>query len=222
MADRVEKMNLILLGPPGAGKGTQAKYLIEHLGIPQISTGDMLRAAVAAGTEMGLKAKACMDSGSLVPDSVVIGIVRDRLQEEDCGNGFILDGFPRTVPQADALQKNLKDLDKELQAVISLEVDTEALVARLTGRRTCRGCGRGFHVSFDPPVKAGVCDGCGGELYQRDDDQEVTIRNRMQVYQDQTSPLVDYYQQSGILASIDGMQDIAVVKEDILAALRDG
>lgn len=215
-------MNLILLGPPGAGKGTQAKYLIDRLGIPQISTGDMLRAAVAAGTEMGLKAKACMDSGALVPDEVVIGIVRDRLQEPDCAKGFILDGFPRTLPQADALQTSLKSLDKDLQAVISLEVDTEALVERLTGRRTCRDCGRGYHLAFDPPKQANICDACGGELYQRDDDQEATIRNRMQVYQEQTSPLVDYYQQSGLLASIDGMQDIDVVKEDILAALRDG
>ncbi|ORJ63076.1 adenylate kinase [Geothermobacter hydrogeniphilus] len=215
-------MNLILLGPPGAGKGTQAKLLIEHFGIPQISTGDMLRAAVKAGTEMGLKAKACMDSGALVPDEVVIGIVRDRLQEADCGKGFILDGFPRTVPQADALKSTLAELGKELQAVISLEVDIEALVERLTGRRTCRSCGKGFHLRFDPPGTAGVCDACGGELYQRDDDREETIRNRMKVYQEQTAPLVSYYQRDGLLAAIDGMQDIAVVQSDIRAALLEG
>ncbi|PNU21598.1 adenylate kinase [Geothermobacter hydrogeniphilus] len=215
-------MNLILLGPPGAGKGTQAKLLIEHFGIPQISTGDMLRAAVKAGTEMGLKAKACMDSGALVPDEVVIGIVRDRLQEADCEKGFILDGFPRTVPQADALKSTLAGLGKELQAVISLEVDIEALVERLTGRRTCRSCGQGFHLRFDPPGTAGVCDACGGELYQRDDDREETIRNRMKVYQEQTAPLVSYYQRDGLLAAIDGMQDIAVVQSDIRAALLEG
>jgi len=215
-------VNLILLGPPGAGKGTQAQYLIEHFGIPQISTGDMLRAAVKAGTEMGLKAKACMDSGALVPDEVVIGIVHDRLQEDDCRAGFILDGFPRTVPQADALKGVLSGLGKMLSAVVSLDVDTEALVERLTGRRTCRGCGKGYHLRFDPPRKEGVCDTCGGELYQRDDDCEETIRNRMQVYQDQTAPLIDYYQQEGLLAAIDGMQDIAVVRSDILAALQEG
>jgi len=215
-------VNLILLGPPGAGKGTQAKLLIEHFGIPQISTGDMLRAAVKAGTEMGLKAKACMDSGALVPDEVVIGIVRDRLEEADCEKGFILDGFPRTVPQADALKSTLAELGKELQAVISLEVDIDALVERLTGRRTCRSCGQGFHLRFDPPVTAGVCDACGGELYQRDDDREETIRNRMKVYQEQTEPLVSYYQRDGLLAAIDGMQDIAVVQSDIRAALLEG
>lgn len=214
-------MNLILLGPPGAGKGTQAKQLVEYFGIPQISTGDMLRAAVKAGTEMGLKAKACMAEGALVPDEVVIGIVADRLQESDCSKGFILDGFPRTVPQADALKTTLAGLNKEIQAVISIEVDTEALVARLTGRRTCRACGQGFHLSFDPPKVVGLCDACGGELYQREDDQEETIRNRMAVYQQQTAPLVDYYQQDGLLASIDGMQDIAVVQADIRAALQD-
>jgi len=215
-------VNLILLGPPGAGKGTQAKQLIDHFGIPQISTGDMLRAAVKAGTEMGVKAKACMDAGALVPDEVVIGIVADRLQETDCATGFILDGFPRTVPQADALKATLKGLGKDLQAVVSLEVDTEELVARLTGRRTCRHCGQGFHLQFDPPKVESVCDSCGGELYQRDDDCEETIRNRMKVYQEQTAPLVDYYQQDGLLAAIDGMQDIAVVQSDIRAALQEG
>jgi len=212
-------MNLILLGPPGAGKGTQAKMLIDRFTIPQISTGDILRAAVKEGTPMGVKAKSYMDAGALVPDEVVVGIVRERLQKPDCSKGFILDGFPRTVPQADALKESLGDLGKDITSVVSLEVDTEALVARLTGRRTCRQCGRGYHVSFDPPTKDGVCDACGGELYQRDDDQESTIRNRLQVYHDQTAPLVAYYEQDGLVAAIDGMQEIDVVRADILAAL---
>ncbi|TYO95711.1 adenylate kinase [Geothermobacter ehrlichii] len=195
--------------------------LIERFGIPQISTGDMLRAAVAAKTELGLKAKACMDAGALVPDEVVIGIVGERLQQADCDKGFILDGFPRTVPQADALKATLAGLDKALSAVISLEVDVEALIERLTGRRTCRDCGRGFHLKFDPPAKADVCDSCGGELFQRDDDREETIRKRLQVYQEQTAPLVEYYQREGLLVAIDGMQEMAAVQEDILATLRE-
>lgn len=213
-------MNLILLGPPGAGKGTQAKMLIDTFDIPQISTGDILRAAVKEGTPMGVRAKSYMDSGALVPDEVVVGIVRERLQKADCASGFILDGFPRTVPQADALKESLKSLNKDLTAVITLEVDTEVLVARLTGRRTCRQCGAGYHVAFDPPSKEGACDSCGGELYQRDDDQENTIRNRLQVYRDQTEPLVAYYEQDGLVVSIDGMQRIDEVKASILAALR--
>lgn len=212
-------MKLILLGPPGAGKGTQAKMLTEQYRIPQISTGDILRAAVKEGTPMGVKAKGYMDAGGLVPDEVVVGIVRERLQQPDCQNGFILDGFPRTVAQADALKDTLADLDKNLDAVISLEVDPEALVERLTGRRTCRDCGRGFHVTFDPPAVAGKCDACQGELIQRDDDKEETIRKRLEVYRAQTEPLVAYYQSAGLLSAIDGMQDIQVVKNKILAVL---
>ena len=174
-------MKLILLGPPGAGKGTQAKMLTEEFTIPQISTGDILRAAVKDGTAMGLKAKEYINAGGLVPDEVVVGIVRDRLQENDCNNGFILDGFPRTVAQADALQVSLQAMDKELDLVVSLAVDAEALVERLTGRRTCKECGRGYHVKFDPSREADVCDACGGALIQRDDDQEETIRKRLQV-----------------------------------------
>ncbi|MCP3177136.1 adenylate kinase [Desulfuromonas sp. KJ2020] len=212
-------MKLILLGPPGAGKGTQAKMLTERYRIPQISTGDILRAAVKEGTPMGVKAKGYMDAGGLVPDEVVVGIVRERLQQSDCQNGFILDGFPRTVAQADALNSTLADLDKNLDAVISLEVDPEALVERLTGRRTCRDCGRGFHVTFDPPAVAGKCDACQGELIQRDDDKEETIRKRLEVYRAQTEPLVAYYRSAGLLSAIDGMQDIQVVKNKILAVL---
>ncbi len=213
-------MKLILLGPPGAGKGTQAKMLTEEFGIPQISTGDILRAAVKEGTPMGIKAKGFMDSGALVPDEVVIGIVTERLQKEDCNSGFILDGFPRTVPQADALADNLKGLDKDLDAVVSLEVDVEALVERLTGRRTCKECGRGYHIAFDPSRTEGVCDACGGELFQRDDDQEETIRKRLDVYNEQTSPLTDYYAAAGLLKSLDGMQEIGTVQQQMLEVLK--
>jgi adenylate kinase len=213
-------MKLILLGPPGAGKGTQAKMLTEKFSIPQISTGDILRAAVKEGTEMGKKAKEYMDAGGLVPDEVVVGIVRDRLQESDCDNGFILDGFPRTVAQADALQASLVKMGKELDSVISLDVDAEALVERLTGRRTCKDCGRGYHVTFDPSAVEGICDACGGALFQRDDDQEETIRKRLQVYADQTSPLISYYRDAGVLMELDGMQPISQVQEKMLTLLQ--
>lgn len=215
-------MKLILLGPPGAGKGTQAAMLVERFGIPQISTGDMLRAAVRDQTEMGKKAKAFMDAGDLVPDEVVVGIVRERLQHSDCDAGFILDGFPRTVPQADALKQSLKDLGKDLDAVVSLQVEIEPLVERLTGRRSCGGCGRGYHIKFDPPAQEGICDSCSAELVQRDDDQEATIRNRMDVYHEQTAPLEEYYRQDKILKSVDGMAGIAVVQEQILRTLQAG
>jgi len=213
-------MKLILLGPPGAGKGTQAKMLTEKFTIPQISTGDILRAAVKDGTPMGQKAKEYMDAGGLVPDEVVVGIVRDRLQDADCSNGFILDGFPRTVGQADALHASLQEMDKELDQVVSLSVDAEALVVRLTGRRTCKECGRGYHVKFDPPREEGFCDACKGTLIQRDDDQEETIRKRLQVYADQTAPLISYYQDSGVLLELDGMQPISLVQEKMLTLLQ--
>lgn len=213
-------MKMILLGPPGAGKGTQAKLLTDRFGIPQISTGDILRAAVREGTPMGVKAKAFMDAGALVPDDVVVGIVRERLQCVDCAEGFILDGFPRTVPQADSLKETLSQLGKDLDAVISLEVDADALVERLTGRRSCSECGRGYHVKFDPSRDPGKCDQCGGGLYQRDDDREETIRKRLEVYDQQTSPLINYYRREGLLTAIDGMRDIDVVQAEILAALR--
>lgn len=215
-------MDLILLGPPGAGKGTQAKMLTEHFGIPQIATGDILRGAVQAGSALGLKAKGFMDAGLLVPDEVVIGIVRERLLQEDCRAGFILDGFPRTVAQADALQSNLAELGRRLDRVVSLTVNADALVERLTGRRTCRSCGRGFHLTFDPSKVAGRCDACGGELYQRDDDREETIRKRLTVYAQQTAPLIDYYQSAKLLVELDGMQAIPVVQEQVLSALQAG
>jgi adenylate kinase len=213
-------MKLILLGPPGAGKGTQAKMLTEEFSIPQISTGDILRAAVKDGTAMGLKAKEYMDAGGLVPDEVVVGIVRDRLQEADCNNGFILDGFPRTVAQADALQASLQQMGKDLDRVISLDVDAEALVERLTGRRTCKDCGRGYHVTFDPSREEDKCDACGGTLFQRDDDQEETIRKRLQVYADQTSPLISYYRKADVLLELDGMRPIPEVQKKMLSLLQ--
>ena len=214
-------MNIILLGPPGAGKGTQARMLEDKFGIPQISTGDMLRAAVRAQSPMGIKAKECMDAGELVSDEIVVGIVHERLQQDDCQNGFILDGFPRTLPQADALKRVLSDIAKPLDSVVSLQVDTDALVERLTGRRTCSQCGKGFHLKFEPPGSNGRCSACGGELVQRDDDCEETIRNRMKVYHQQTAPLEDYYRAEGLLQTIDGMAGIGDVQASIIKALQD-
>lgn len=214
-------MRIILLGPPGAGKGTQAVKLTGEYGIPQISTGDMLRAAVQQQSPMGRKAKAFMDAGDLVPDEVVIGIVRERLQQQDCERGFILDGFPRTVAQADALSGVLNDLNQQLDAVISLAVDTDALVERLTGRRSCIECGKGYHLTFDPPAADGTCSACGGQLQQRDDDREATIRQRMQVYHEQTAPVEDYYRREGLLQTVDGMAAIEVVHQAITGALND-
>jgi adenylate kinase len=201
-------MNIILLGPPGAGKGTQAKMLVEEYQIPQISTGDILRAAVKEGTPLGKEAKVRMDRGELVPDSVVIGIVEERIQQPDCAKGYMLDGFPRTVPQAEALDGMLKDLSSQIGHVVSIEVANEELVERLTGRRTCRDCGEGFHVMFNPPEKEGVCDKCGGELYQRDDDNVETVTSRLEVYESQTLPLIDYYTAQGKIRAVDGVGDI--------------
>ena len=212
-------MRIILLGPPGAGKGTQAKAITERFGIPQISTGDILRSAVRDGTPMGVRAKAFMDSGALVPDEVVVGIVCERLQQADCSSGFILDGFPRTVAQADALHKTLIQMNYPLQAVISLAVDEEVLVERLTGRRACCSCGMGYHIKFSPSQRSNRCDVCGAELYQRDDDREETIRHRLSVYREQTAPLIGYYGEQGLLFSVDGMEDISIVQEKIVAIL---
>lgn len=212
-------MNLILLGPPGAGKGTQAKMLVETYGIPQISTGDMLREAVKNQTQLGLEAKKYMDAGQLVPDEVVIGLVKERLGRDDCAQGFMLDGFPRTVPQAEALDKVLAEMGKGIDHVISIEVPNDELLKRLTGRRTCRNCGQGYHVVFDPPKKDGVCDKCGGELYQRDDDNEATVANRLKVYEESTKPLIDYYQAKGLLRPIDGVGAITQIFERIKAVL---
>jgi len=212
-------MNIILLGPPGAGKGTQAKMLVDKYGLPQISTGDILRANLKAGTELGLEAKKYMDAGKLVPDEVVIGIINNRIQEEDCRRGYMLDGFPRTVAQAQALDKILGEQGSGIDHVISIEVPDQELMGRLTGRRTCRQCGQGFHVMFDPPKVEGVCDKCGGELYQRDDDNEQTVANRLKVYWDQTQPLIEYYKKKGLLRSIDGVGDIKEIFGRIVQVL---
>jgi adenylate kinase len=213
-------MNLILLGPPGAGKGTQAKLLIKKYGIPQISTGDILRAAVKEQTPMGVKAKGFMDAGALVPDEVVVGIIDERLKFPDCANGFILDGFPRTVAQADALAKELSALGRSIDHVVSIVVDKEELLGRITGRRTCRSCGKGFHVSFDPPKTPGICDECSGELYQRDDDREDTMRKRLEVYEQQTSPLVEYYGKESLLRPVQGIGSIEEIQQKIVAILQ--
>ena len=198
-------MNLILLGPPGAGKGTQAQRIVERYHLPQISTGDILRAAVKGSTPLGAKAKGFMDQGQLVPDEVVIGIVEERLKQRDCHPGFILDGFPRTIPQAEALQPILTKIGKTIDHVINIEVESEELIRRLTGRRTCKNCGGMFHVLFQPPKKEGVCDRCGGILYQRADDKEETIRTRLKEYERQTAPLIEYYRGKKRLRSIQGV-----------------
>ncbi len=213
-------MNLILLGPPGAGKGTQAKILEEQHGFKQLSTGDMLRAAVAAGTEQGLKAKAIMDRGDLVSDDVVIGIVSDRLDQPDVKKGVVFDGFPRTPAQADALDKLLASKGQKLNAVIEMKVDDEALVKRIVGRYTCAKCGKGYHEEFAKPKNAGICDVCGStEFTRRADDNEKTVRDRLQIYNTQTAPLVAYYHGRGNLYVIDGMADIAKVTRKMAAVI---
>ena len=212
-------MNLILLGPPGAGKGTQAKMMIEKYQIPQISTGDILRANLKERTPLGLKAKEFMDKGLLVPDEVVIDITRDRLKQPDCQKGYILDGFPRTVAQAQALDKVLADMNSQIDHVISVEVDQNELLKRLTGRRTCRQCGAMYHVIFNPSLNKDLCDKCQGELYQRDDDNEDTVRNRLEVYDSQTFPLIQYYQQKGLVRKIEGIGSIQQIFERIVQAL---
>lgn len=209
-------VNLVFLGPPGAGKGTQSAYIIRDYGVVQISTGDILRSAVKEGTELGKMAKKFMDEGKLVPDEVIIGIVKERLKQDDCKNGFILDGFPRTIPQAVSLDAMLKeDLDISLTHIISLEVDDNLIMERLTGRRTCRGCGKVFHIKYNPPKKEGVCDDCGGELYQRDDDKEETIAKRLKVYHEQTSALKDYYKNSGKLYIVNGVGEVEEIYKQI-------
>jgi len=214
-------MRLILLGPPGAGKGTQAKKLVGKFGIPQISTGDILRAAVKNGTPLGKEAKAYMDKGELVTDAIVVGIIRDRLQEEDCKKGYILDGFPRTVPQADELKKALSGMGQSIDAVLSIVVANDELMKRLTGRRTCKECGAGYHLLFKAPKTEGVCDQCQGPLFQRDDDKEETIKNRLSVYNDQTKPLIDYYTKEGSLVDIEGTGSIDAIFDRICSVIEN-
>lgn len=213
-------MNIVLMGLPGAGKGTQADKIVEKYGIPHISTGDMFRAAIKDGTELGVKAKSFMDQGALVPDEVTIGIVRERLSKPDCDEGFLLDGFPRTVPQAEALDALLKDLGKSIEHVLDIEVETDELVARLSGRRICKECGTSYHLIFNPPKVEGVCDKDGGELYQRADDNPDTVMNRLEVNMNQTAPLLDFYSEKGVLTKINGQQDINLVFKDLDAILQ--
>lgn len=214
-------MNLILLGPPGCGKGTQAKILIDTYHIPQISTGDILREAIKKESPLGVEAKTHMDQGSLVPDHLVIKIIEERLKQADCNRGFVLDGFPRTVAQAEALDTTLSEMGSKLEYVFSIEVDDGELIRRLTGRRVCRKCGESYHIEFNPPRQEGLCDSCQGKLYQRDDDKEETIRNRLKVYQDQTSPLINFYQKKDVLHSIDGIGSIEEIKERLLTIIND-
>lgn len=208
-------MRLILLGPPGAGKGTQAKLLVDKYNIKQISTGDILRQAVKDKTALGVEAKSFMDQGKLAPDEVVIGIIKERLNNPDCEPGFILDGFPRTIQQAEALADALEQMGKEIDHLIDIEIDYDILFERLTGRWTCKECGEGFHKTINPPQKDGVCDKCEGELYQRDDDKEETILNRFEVYKKQTEPLKDYYRKNGKLRTIKGVGGI----QDIFSSI---
>lgn len=212
-------MYILLMGPPGAGKGTQAANLVKKYDIPHISTGDMFRAAVKEGTELGKKAKACMDAGQLVPDEITIGIVRERLQKPDCTKGFILDGFPRTVEQADALDGILKSLSIHLTRAVDISVPSSSLIERAVGRRVCKKCGAAYHIRFNPSKKDGVCDECGGETYQRADDSEETMKSRLSVYDAQTKPLIRYYQKAGLYSEIDGSQEMSKVFADITACL---
>lgn len=217
-------MRLVLVGPPGAGKGTQAEFLAAHLAVPKISTGDIFRANVTRGTPLGVRARRYMDSGHLVPDEITINMVRDRLAEPDAGDGFLLDGFPRTVPQAVALDKLVADLGSDLGAgldlVLELVVDDDEVIRRLSGRRTCHGCGKIWHIDFDPPVREGSCDRCGGELFQREDDRAETVAERLRVYARDTAPLVDYYGAQGKLVGIDATGPVEDVTLRAIDALR--
>jgi adenylate kinase len=213
-------VRLVLVGPPGAGKGTQAQFIASHFAVPKISTGDIFRANVSEGTDLGLEARKYMDAGDLVPDEVTIGMVKDRLSHEDASEGFLLDGFPRTVHQAEVLDGMLAEQDASLDVVLELVVDDEEVVRRLSGRRTCRQCGHVWHLDFDPPASNGVCDRCGGELFQRDDDSEDTIRHRLEVYADQTSPLIGYYGDRELLRGVDATGPVEDVTERAINALR--
>jgi adenylate kinase len=213
-------VRVVLVGPPGAGKGTQAQFIASHLSIPKISTGDIFRANVSGGTELGKLAKEYMDRGDLVPDEVTVAMVRDRLSEDDAQEGFLLDGFPRNVPQAEVLKKMLAEFGTALDVVLNLVVEDDEVVRRLAGRRTCRSCGKVWHVVFDPPAVEGVCDACGGELFQRDDDREETIRRRLEVYQEQTQPLIAFYADEGILQGVDATGPVEEITQRAMSALR--
>ena len=213
-------MNIVLMGLPGAGKGTQADKIVEKYAIPHISTGDMFRAAIKEGTELGLQAKSFMDQGALVPDEVTIGIVRERLSQPDCEKGFLLDGFPRTVPQAEALDSILDELGRPVEHTINVQVEKEELIARLSGRRICKTCGTSYHLVFNPPKEEGKCDKDGGELYTRADDNPETVTNRLEVNMNQAQPLLDFYEAKGVLKNINGQQEISKVFADLDALLQ--
>jgi adenylate kinase len=213
-------MRVVLVGAPGAGKGTQAKYISQHFEVPAISTGDIFRANLAARTPLGLEAKRYMDKGDLVPDEVTVGIVRDRLSNDDTATGFLLDGFPRTLPQAEALDQMLVELGQPIDAALELRVDEDEVVRRLSGRRTCRTCGHVWHTEFDPPKQEDVCDLCGGELFQRDDDKPETVRHRLQVYNDQTAPLVGYYRGRGLLRTIEAEGKVDEITQRAIDVLK--
>ena len=212
-------MKIIMVGAPGAGKGTQAKRIAEKYGIPHVSTGDIFRANLKEGTELGLKAKVFMDKGALVPDEITIGMLMDRIHQPDCKDGYVLDGFPRNIPQAEALTKALSEANESMDAVVDVDVPDENIMDRMSGRRTCRKCGEGYHTKYNPPKVDGICDVCGGELYIRDDDKPETVNKRLTVYHDQTQPLIDYYTKQGILKSVNGTQMMEKVFADIVKIL---
>ena len=212
-------MKIIMVGAPGAGKGTQAKRIAEKYGIPHVSTGDIFRANLKEGTELGLKAKVFMDKGALVPDEITIGMLMDRIHQPDCKDGYVLDGFPRNIPQAEALTKALNEANESMDAVVDVDVPDENIMDRMSGRRTCRKCGEGYHTKYNPPKVNGICDVCGGELYIRDDDKPETVKKRLTVYHDQTQPLIDYYTKQGILKSVNGTQMMEKVFADIVKIL---
>ena len=212
-------LRAVLLGPPGAGKGTQAVRLVEKYDIPHISTGDIFRANIKEGTELGKKAQEYMNAGELVPDELVVDLVKDRLQQDDCKNGFLLDGFPRTIFQAEKLDEFLSEMGQKMDIVINLKVEKESLIKRLTGRRVCKSCGASYHIVNVPPVKEGVCDTCGDELIQRKDDNLETVENRINVYEDQTAPLIGYYKEAGTLVDFDGEQSLDEVFDAIVQAI---
>lgn len=212
-------MKIIMLGAPGAGKGTQAKKIAAKYGIPHISTGDIFRANIKGGTELGMKAKTFMDQGMLVPDEITIGMLMDRIHEEDCKNGYVLDGFPRTIPQAESLTEALKGMGEAIDYAVNVDVPDENIVSRMGGRRACVSCGATYHVEFNAPKKEGICDTCGEKLVLRDDDKPETVQKRLNVYHDQTQPLIDYYAKAGVLREVDGTKNMEEVFNDITAIL---
>lgn len=212
-------MRIIMLGAPGAGKGTQAKQIAGKFNIPHISTGDIFRANIKGGTELGKKAKAYMDQGALVPDELVVDLVADRIKQNDCKDGYVFDGFPRTIPQAEALDKALEEMGSKIDFAIDIDVPDENIVNRMSGRRACLACGATYHVQFNAPKTEGICDACGKELVLRDDDKPETVKTRLDVYHTQTQPLIDYYTEKGVLKSVDGTQDVADVFQSILDVL---